>query len=69
MAKFLIGYEIAGHMVVDAVNSAAASATAIGIVAASARNLEAHGENEYRCPAGRVINVDVVTPAKRAARR
>jgi len=57
MQKFLIGYEISGHLLIEAPNSGAASATALGIVASAARSLEAHGENEYECPSGRLINV------------
>lgn len=64
MQKFLIGYDIAGHLLIEAPNSGAAAATAIGIIASTARSLEAHGENEYRCPSGRPINLSSVSPAK-----
>lgn len=64
MQRFLIGYDISGHLLVEANNSQAASATAIGIIAAAARSLEAHGENEYRCPSGALINVSTKTPAR-----
>lgn len=64
MQKFLIGYEISGHLLVEANNSGAASATALAIVAAAARSLEAHGENEYECPSGALINVTTKTPIR-----
>lgn len=68
MKKYLIGYDISGHMLIEAPNPQAAAATAIGLVRTAVRSLEAQGEVEYRCPSGRVIEADSV-PIRRAPRR
>lgn len=57
MTKYLIGYDITGHIAVEATNPQAAAAAAIAIVKAAAHALEAHGEVEYRAPYGGVIDV------------
>lgn len=58
MAQYLIPYEIVGHILIEAANPQAACAQAIGAVRASALLLEQPGENEYRCPNGRVIKCE-----------
>jgi len=55
--KYLVGYEIMGHLSIDATNPQAAAAEAIGIVGGTARSLEAHGDVEYRVPFGRILQV------------
>lgn len=55
--RYLVGYEIVGHMVVEASNPQAAAAMVGGQVRGAARSLEDSGENEYRAPFGDVIEV------------
>lgn len=55
--RYLVGYEIVGHIDVVVDNPQAASAEAIGRARAAARSLLDAGDNEYRVPFGRVIEV------------
>lgn len=63
--RFLIGFEISGHLLVEAANAQAAAAVAIGLANSAAADLQEHGEVERRVPYGRVINVGALTPAKK----
>lgn len=57
MKFYLIGYQIEGHILMQAGDSQAAAAEANAIVNRAAGALEEYGENEYRSPCGGVVQV------------
>lgn len=57
MTKYLVGFEIVGHVSVEAANSQAAASFAIARVKAAADDLEQYGDVEYRAPCGGVVEV------------
>jgi hypothetical protein len=53
--RYAIGYEISGHIIVEANNPQAAAAEAGAYVRSAARSLP--GDQEYRVPYGDVIDL------------
>lgn len=55
MAQFTIGFEISGHLMVEAPSELIAATKARALVRAASNYLEATGETDYRCPFGQVV--------------